>query len=156
MAAFLGMMIGARDRKVMTGWDLVIAIAGAVAALVAAAAIYVHHTRRTRREQGVGESLRDQLKRCIAQLDDRATSARVTTELVLVVMGGICPMAVVLLGLRINQQALRDNAFLAVGMLVMCVVSVAAGIWENRREVKRDVLPRKHRLEALLKELDGP
>ena len=38
----------------------------------------------------------------------------------------------------------------------MCVVwSVAAGVWEVRRQARDVVLPRKLRLEALLKELDG-
>jgi hypothetical protein len=40
--------------------------------------------------------------------------------------------------------------------IVMCVVlPVAAGVWEIRRQA-RDLLPRKRRLEALLKELDAP
>ena len=38
----------------------------------------------------------------------------------------------------------------------ICVVSVSAGLWEIRRQVQKDLLPRKHRLEALLKELDAP
>ena len=156
MALFLGMMIAARERKVMTGWDFVIPIVGAAAALVAGGAMYVNRKGQARREERFGESLRDQLNRRIAQLDDRATRARLTSELVLVVMGGICPMALVLLGLRVNQQSVSDNKFMVVGMIMMCVVSVAAGIWANRRQVHQDVLPRKHRLEALLKELDAP
>jgi hypothetical protein len=156
MAIFLGMMISTRDRNVMTGWDFVVPIAGAAAALVASSAMFVNRRGQARREQRFGESLRDQLNRRIAQLDDRATRTRLTSELVLVVMGGICPMAIVLLGLRVNQQSFSDNRFLVVSMMLMCAGSVAAGIWENRRQVREDVLPRKHRLEALLKELDAP
>lgn len=155
MAIFLGMMILARERNVMTGWDFVIPIVGAVAALVAGGAMYVNRKRQARREERFGESLRDQLNRRIAQLDDRATRFRLTTELVLVVMGGICPMALILLGLRVNQMPFRDNKFLVAGMMLMCVVSVAGGVWENRRQVHKDVLPRKRRLEAMLKELDA-
>jgi hypothetical protein len=70
-------------------------------------------------------------------------------------MGGICPMAIVLLGLRVNQKSFSDEWFLVVGMIVMCVGSVAAGVWAIRRQVQQDVLPRRRRLEALLKELDG-
>jgi hypothetical protein len=44
----------------------------------------------------------------------------------------------------------------SVAMTLMCVGSVAAGIWTTRRQVQKDVLPRKRRLEALLKELDAP
>ena len=97
----------------------------------------------------------DQLTRRIVQLDDQATGARQTSELVLVVVGAICPIVIVLLGLRINQQPYGDNLFLLVSMILMSVGSVAAGIWELRRQVHKDVLPRKHRLEALLKELDA-
>ena len=41
MAVFLGMMISTRERNVMTGWDLVIGIGGAAAALLAGGATYV-------------------------------------------------------------------------------------------------------------------
>ena len=70
-------------------------------------------------------------------------------------MGGICPMAILLLGFRINQKSISDDGFMLVSMILMCVWSVAAGVWELRRQA-RDVLPRKRRLEALLKELDAP
>jgi len=154
MSVFLGMMFLSRERKVMTGWDVAIGIGGAAAALLAGSAMYVGHRAQARREQRFGESLRDQLNRRIGQLDDRRI--RLTSELVLVVMGGICPMAIVLLGLRINQMSFSDHTFLVVSMTLMCVGSVAAGIWTNRRQVQKDVLPRKRRLEALLKELDAP
>ena len=156
MTIFLGMMIYARERNVMTGWDFVIPIVGAGAALLAGGAMYLNRKGQARREEGFGESLRDQLNRRIAQLDGLATRSRLTSELVLVVMGGICPIAIVLLGLRINQQSFSDNGFMAVGMIFICAGSVAAGVWELRRQVQRDVLPRKHRLESLLKELDAP
>ena len=76
MAVFLGMMILTRDRKVMTGWDFAIGIGGAAAAVLAGGAMYVGHRAQVRREQRFGESLRDQLNRRIAQLDDRATIAQ--------------------------------------------------------------------------------
>jgi hypothetical protein len=154
MAVFLGMMILTRDRKVMTGWDFVIGIGGAAAALLAAGAMYGGHRAQARREQRFGESLRDQLNRRMAQLDDRTTIARGT--LVMVLMGGICPTALVLLGLRINELSFSDSGFLIVSMIVMGVGSVAAGIWEVRRQARDVVLPRKRELEALLKELDAP
>jgi hypothetical protein len=153
MAVFLGMMILARDRKVMTGWDFAIGIGGAAAALLAGGTMYVGHRAQARREQRFGQSLREQLNRRLAQLDDRTTMARGTV--VMVLLGGICPMALVLLGLRINQMSVSDNGFLVVSMMVMCVGSVAAGIWEVRRQARDVVLPRKRELEALLKELDG-
>jgi hypothetical protein len=152
MAVFLAMMFLARDRKVMTGWDFVIGIGGAAAALLAGGAMYVGHRAQARREQRFGESLRDQLNRRIAQLDDRATMARAT--LVMVLLGGIGPMALVLLGYRVNQKPFSDDGGMLLIMILVCVWSVAAGVWEVRRQA-REVLPRKRRLEALLEELDA-
>ena len=152
MAIFLGMMIAARDRNVMTGWDLAIGIGGAAAGLLAGVAMYVGHRAQARREQRFGESLRDQLNRRLAQLDDRTATAR--TTLITVLLGGICPMAIVLMGLRVNQKSFSDDGFLAVSTLLMCVGSVAGGVWALRHQAT-GVLPLKRRLEALLKELDG-
>jgi len=155
MSVFLAMMILTRERNVMTAWDFAIGIGAAAAALLAGAAMYVGHRAQARREQRFGESLRDQLNRRIAQLDDRATRAR--TTLVTVLLGGIGGTAIILLGYRVNQKSFSDDGYMAVGTILMCVLfPVAAGVWELRRSVKRDILPRKHRLEALLKEIDAP
>jgi hypothetical protein len=154
MAVFLGMMILTRDRKVMTGWDFAIGIGGAAAALLAGGAMYVGHRAQVRREQRFGESLRDELNRRIAQLDDRATIARAT--LVSVLLGGGGGIAILLLGYRVNEKPFSDDGYLLFSMIVLCVVlPVAAGVWEIRRQA-RDLLPRKARLEALLKEIDAP
>jgi fatty acid desaturase len=154
MALFLAMMIDARDRKMMTGWDFVTAIAGGAAALLAGGAMYVNHKRQARREQSFGESLRDQLNRRITQLDGEATRARLTLVIVLLGLGGIGPIAITLLGLRINQKSISDDGGMLIPLILVSVWSVATGIWEIRRQA-REVLPRKRRLEALLKELDG-
>jgi peptidoglycan/LPS O-acetylase OafA/YrhL len=154
MAVFLGMMILTRDRKVMTGWDFAIGIGGAAAALLAGGAMYVGHRAQARREQRFGESLRDQLDRRIAQLDDRTTIAHAT--LVSVLLGGVGGIAILLLGYRVNEKPFSDDGYLLFSMIVTCVVlPVAGGVWEIRRQA-RDLLPRKRRLEALLKELDVP
>ena len=155
MALFLAIMIYSRDRNVMSGWDYVIVISGAAAALLAVRAMYVNHRKQSQREQRFGESLRDQLHRRIAQLDDQGTSARRTSVLVTVLMGGICPTAILLLGWRINQESVSDDGYMLVWLLLISVYAAAAGVWELRRQVQQDVLPRKHRLEALLKELDS-
>ena len=155
MAIFLGMMIAARERNVMTGWDVAIPVIGAVAALLAGCTMYLNRRWQAKREGSFGESLRDQLNRRIAQLDHRATRALRMGEVVLVTMGGICPVALILLGFRVNQKPLSDDGFMAISMMLLCVGCAWAGVWELRRQVKKDVLPRKHRLEALLKELEA-
>jgi len=156
MAFFLFLMIAARARNAMTGWDFAIPVVGAVAALLAGGAMYVNRKGQAQREQSFGESLRDQLNRRIAQLDDAATRARLASVLVLVLMGGICPVAILLLGYRINQKPISDDGYMLVTLIFVCVWCVVSSIWELRRSIQKDILPRKYRLEALLKQLDAP
>lgn len=157
MAVFLSMMIyfnRHRPEKVVTAWDYALPIIGAAAALLAGGAMYVNHKGQARREQRFGDSLRDQLNRRIAQLDDTATRARRTAVLVIVLMGGICPTAILILGARVNGKSISDDGYMIVTMILVCVWSVASSVWQARRSVQRDILPRKRRLEELLKELD--
>src|SRR4029453_19061787 len=97
MALFLAnmtlLMICRDDMNGLTGWDLALPVVGAVAAMISGRAIYVGHRAQALREQSFGESLRDQLNRSIAQLDYQATTLRGTLMLVIVQMGGICPIA---------------------------------------------------------------
>jgi hypothetical protein len=147
---------GHRPEKVVTGWDLVLPIVGAIVALISVRAMYVNHRAQSRREQSFGESLRDQLRRSIAQLDHEVTNARRTSALVIVLMGGIAPAAILLLGWRINDKSISDDGYMLVTLMIVCVWTVASGVWQLRRSVQKDILPRKRRLEALLKELDAP
>jgi hypothetical protein len=157
MAIFLSMMIYFRvhrPERIVTGWDLALPFIGAAGALLAGSAMYVNHKGQARREQSFGESLRDQLNRSIAQLDDQATRARRTSVLTAVMMGGICPTAILILGTRVNGKSISEDGYLILTMIFVCLWSVAAGVWEARRQVRDVVLPRQRRLEALLKELD--
>ena len=157
MALFLAMMIyfhRHRPEKVVTGWDYALLIVGAAAALLAGGAMYVGHREQAWREPRFGESLRDQLNRSIAQLEIRAAIARET--LVSVLLWGICPTAILLLIHRINDKSISDDGYMLVTLTFILVWSVASSVWWYRRRLQRDVLPRKRRLEALLKELDAP
>jgi hypothetical protein len=153
MAVFLGMMILASKSDVITGWDFTITIGGAAAALLVGCWMHVCHRARAKREQRFGESLREQLNRRMAQLDDRTTMA--PAMLFIVLLGGILPMAMILLGLRVNQKSVSDNVFLVVSMLLWCIGDVVAAVWQIHRQKRDVVLPRKRQLEALMKELDG-
>ena len=157
MALFLAnmilLMISREDRNGLTGWDLVLPVVGAAAALISARAMYVNHRAQSRREQRFGESLRDQLNRSIAQLDVRATLAGVA--LVIVLLFGICPMAISLLLSRINGKSISDDGNLLVTLAFVLVSSVGSSVWALRSQAQ-EVLPRKRRLEELLKELDAP
>jgi len=157
MALFLAnmtlLMIYRDDMNGLTGWDLALPVVGAVAALISGRAIYVGHRAQALREQRFGESLRDQLNRSIAQLEVRASIARET--LVSVLLWGICPTAILLLIHRINDKSISDDSYMLVALIFILVWSVASSVWWYRRRLQRDVLPRKRRLESLVKELEA-
>jgi hypothetical protein len=151
MARFLTVMIQNHQRYVLTGWDYVIGIGGASAALLAGSVIYMGHRAQAQREQRFGESLRDQINRRLAQLDDAATGARRRRVLVFVLMGVICPIALVYLVMQIKHKSFSDVGWVPVALLILCVCSGAKSI---RRSVQQ-AISRKRELETLLKEIDG-
>lgn len=152
LVLLFAMMVSFRNRpdKVMTLWDYVLPIMGMASALIAAGSIYVDHRAQARREQRFGDSLRDRIKRRIAQLDDVVTGIR-RRNVIFVLMGAICPVALLHLGMRVNDKSLRDVRLLVVFLLVWCFVLGARSI---HRAVQQ-AAARKRDLEALLKELDG-
>jgi peptidoglycan/LPS O-acetylase OafA/YrhL len=153
MALVLAIMI---DRERATGWDVALLVVGAASALLSGRATYMHHLAQLQREQSFGESLRDQLNRGIAQLDDEVASARRTSILVTVLVGGICPVAILLAIWRLNEKSISDDGFQLVSLIMLCAWTVASSVWALRSSVvEGDVLPRKRRLEGLLKELEA-
>lgn len=159
MAIFLVMIFGMfyyNDDDVITGWDFAIPIVGATAALLMSVAQYLTRRAQALREQRFGESLRDQLGRRIAQLDDQATRA-VRLPSVLLIAMYVCVTAILLAGIRVNMEPNEpfDRWAPFVRMMLFYAITLVAVVWAVRRTVKRALLPRKRRLEALLKELDG-
>ena len=119
--------------------------------------MYVSHRAQAVRERQFGESLRDQLGRHIAQLDYQATRVvRVASVLATALPPLVCATAIILAGWRVNNEPFRTEWVWIVGGIFVCAVGSVAGVWEQRRSWQRDLLPRKRRLEVLLKELDGP
>jgi hypothetical protein len=150
-------MLFYNDDDAITGWDFAIPIVGAAAVLLMSVAL--HRTRRAQalREQRFGESLRDQLGRRIAQLDDQATGAVRLTSVFLVAVC-VCGVAILLAGIRVNLEPNEPfHGWVRIVRLILVFAFLwAATAWWTRHSVERDVLPRKRRLEALLKELDAP
>ena len=143
------------DADKVSGWDFALPLVGAAAALISGRAMYVRHRAQALREQSFGESLRDQLNRRIARLDYQATTLHRTLILVLLLLTGICPIALLLALSRINGKPFSDDGYMVVWLILMPVSGVAGGVWLLRHSVQKDILPHKRRLEALLKELDG-
>ena len=71
-------------------------------------------------------------------------------------LAGICPIALLLALSRLNEKSFSDDGYMIVCLSLMCVWGGDRRL-VNPPPVQRDVvLPRKRRLEALLKELDAP
>ena len=153
MGLFLGIMIYAQDDDAQIAWHYAVPVVGAAAALVMAGAMYAIRRAQVAREQDFGESLRDQLRRRIAQLDDQATR-ELRLTLVGAVAAAVCGMAIYVASRRINDVAYNEDWPILLGLIFLCAFSL--GHRRRRRSVQRDILPRKRRLEALLKELDAP
>jgi hypothetical protein len=155
MAVFFVMTVYKAD-DVRTGWDFVIPIVGAVPAMLMGVALYTSRRAQLLREQRFGESLRDQLGRQIAQLDYQATRD-VWLGRAMVAAGFVCAIAIVLADSRVNMEPNEpfDSGGRVGRMILMGVIFSVLAVRAARRRAKQDVLPRKRRLEALLKELDG-
>lgn len=146
VVCFLVLMIHARQRYVMTGWDYVVGIGGAAAALLAGAAMYAGSRAQALREQRFGESLRDQIKRRIAQLDDQATGARRRDMLIAVLTVTVCPIVIFYVVARINDKTLTLPS-------IPFILSFGVVMWALRHARQR-ATSRKRELQALLKEID--
>jgi hypothetical protein len=137
-------------------WDYVVGIVGVTAALILAGALFVARRSRLAREQGFGDSLRDHLRRRIAQLDAEATGEH-RLGLTVVVTTLICAAAISIVSGRIRHvpvpwsEIVWPSPFqivLILGFLYMLFFR-----WMPRERQRN--LSRKRQLEALLKELDG-
>lgn len=154
MAFFFLVMVYRFD--VMTGWDLVIPIVGAVAAVLIAVALFAGRREQARRERRFGESLRDQLGRRIAQIDYEITrGSRLASVLLVAIFVTVTTMLLATMRVNSDPNEPFQDWPLFVGLILVSAFSSVSGILVQRRQVERDLSPRKHRLETLLKELDA-
>jgi len=159
MAFLLFLMIYPGDDDVLTGWDYAIPVVGAAAGVFWPAAMRMRYWARG--EQSFGASLRDQLNQYIAQLDDHAGRYEsLAFHLANNLPAMTWAVALYFSILRINERPLSDAwtdprfSIAFIGMVLFCIISMVGTFWAARRTVKRQLLPHKRRLEALLKELD--
>ena len=150
-------MIMVYDDDPRTSWDFALPIVGVASWLLWAWFLYRGRTAQALRERRFGASLRDQVARHLAQLDYQATRA---VRLANVLRDGVPPLVcgtmIILAGWRINNEPFSTQWPWIVGGIVFSVVWSVLTVWLQRRRAKRELLPRKQRLEALLNELDAP
>lgn len=158
MARYLAVMIDRHNAGVLSRWDYAIPAVGAAAALGFAILVYARQRAQTMSEQRFGDSLRDQINRQIAQLDYAATISRLANLMASLLLPIVAAFAIILSSWRINGRSFGDTwlPIPIVFMIGWCVVCVGGTFLWARRVIQRKTLPRRRRLEALLKELDGP
>lgn len=156
MTLFLAIMISSYDDDVLTGWDYAVAAVGMGAAFILVGMIHVGFRAQTRREQGFGESLRDQLNRQLAIIDPFVTFSWDRKNMATVILGFGLSAALAFLGARVSNMPYDEAWAMVRGAILFGLIGFAVVGWSLRRLVRRDLLPRKRRLEALLKELDAP
>ena len=156
MAKFFVVMIE-RDDDVFSGWDYAIPIVGAAAALLWAVLVFVTQRAQTAREQRFGDSLREQINRQLAQLDYGVRFARLASLVGFLLLPIVCAMAKILASWRIHGRSFSEVSMLVPVVFMICwsILCVGFSLWWTRRAVRRKMLPRKRRLEGLLKELEG-
>jgi hypothetical protein len=160
MGVMLVMMI--YDDDALTGWDYCVPIVGAAAVLFWPGFLRASNRAQVLREQTFGDSLRDQLNRRIAQLDfEERRIASSKHHLFTNLPPMAWSVAFFFSVMRINEKpfsaAWTDPRIWIVfaGSLLLPAALVMGSIWMQRRWVQRDLLPRKRRLESLLRDLDN-
>ena len=156
LARRLAIMIN-RDDDVLSVWDYAIPVVGAAAALLWVGMMRVRHRAQAVREQRFGDSLRDQINRQLAQLDYRATMSRLASLLGTLLLPIVVAFTIILASWRSHGRSFSDVGLSVPIVFMICwsIICVGGVFWWARRVVQRKTLPRKRRLEALLKELDG-
>ena len=159
-ALFLAIMIDPNQPSTFSArfivWDYVVAGVGVAAALTVAGALWTARRSRQAREQGFGDSLRDHLRRRIAQLDNAATGERRLASII-VAATLTCATAITIVSGRISHvpvpwsEIVWPSPFLIV--LVFGFLYLLFFRWIPREQ--RNVSSRKRQLEALLKDLDS-
>ena len=135
-------------------WDFVIVILGAAAALLWAGYLYLNRRMHARRERRFGASLRDDIERQLALLDYQLSRVwRLSSVLLTALPLFFGTLALWLAIGRLNNLPIDVGQ--AIGIFLSMAAILVFGFWIARGMAERKTLPRKRRLEALLKELDA-
>jgi hypothetical protein len=143
------------DDDPRTSWDFALPIVAAASWLLWMCILHLRRRAQAQRERRFGASLRDQVGRHLAQLDEATKAVRLASVLRAGVPAFVAGTAMMLAGWRINNEPFRSQWHWIVGGILFMGVITVGTVWLQRRRAKQELLPRKHRLEALLKELDG-
>lgn len=137
-------------------WDYVVGVVGVAAAVTIAGALFALRRSHQAREQGFGDSLRDHLRRRIAQLDAEAKGER-RLALTMVAAMLICTTAISILEGRIRHVPVpwSETSWPSPFAIVLILAFLYLLLFRWMPRERQHDLSRKRQLETLLKELDG-
>jgi hypothetical protein len=154
---FLAIMLEPQYNDARVVWDYVVGGLGLAAAAVVAWTLFALRRSRQARSRDFGDSLRDQVRRRIAQLDYDATRGR-RLALIIAAAGLICAWAIPIVDKRIRHVPIPYDQFywspLPIVLIFAFIYLSSMWGWGYGRE-RRKYLARKSELEALSKEFDG-
>ena len=150
---FLAIMFQPNYDDVLIVWDYVVGVVGVTASIVVWGTLFARRRSQRAHEQSFGDSLRDHLRRRIAQLDYEATSGR-RLALITLAAGLICAWAIPIAQQRIAHVPVPYSDFYWSPLPIVLIFGFFYLL--SRRSAPRErTLSRRRQLEALLKELDG-
>lgn len=137
-------------------WDYVVGIVGVAAAVILAGALFAARRSQQALERGFGDSLRDHLRRRIAQLDAEVTGERRLTSIIIGAVL-ICATAVSVVSGRIQHVPVPWSEIVWPSpikiVLILGFLYLLLFRWIPRE--REHNLERKRQMEALLREFDG-
>jgi hypothetical protein len=144
----------ADDDVVLIVWDYVVGVVGVAAAITLVGAMLALLRIRQAREQGFGDSLRDHLRRRLAQLDDEATGES-RVAFITLVAGLIFMWAIPTASERFNDVPWSE-IYLPSPLVIILILGFLCWVFfRSMPRSRQRTLSRKRQLEALLKQLDG-
>ena len=142
------------DDVVLIVWDYVVGVVGVAAAITLVGAMLALLRNRQAREQGFGDSLRDHLRRRLAQLDDEATGES-RVAFITLVAGLIFMWAIPTARERLNDVPWSEIYLPSPLVIVLILGFLCWVFFRSMPRSRQRTLSRRRQLEALLKELDG-
>jgi hypothetical protein len=137
-------------------WDYVVGGVGVAAAVIIASTLFALRRSHQVRERGFGDSLRDHLRRRIANLDAEVTGER---RLALTMLAAMltCAAAISIVSGRIQHVPVpwSDIVWPSPFKIVLILGFLYLLLFRRMPRERQQKVQRKRQLEALLKELDG-
>ncbi len=146
----LAIMFQPNYDDVLSVWDYVVGLVGVAASIVVAWALFALRRSQRAHEQGFGDSLRDHVRRRIAQLDYETRAGR-RLVLITAAAGLICVWAIPIAMKRTAHVPVPYSEFYWSPLPIAVIFALV--YLGSRRQGPR--LSRQRQLEALLQELDG-